>query len=240
MVSSQFQYTKPMHMKKLILLTVATSCMAITSYAQITKGSTFLGGSIHLFAGKEEPTNNSAESKTTNWGFRPQLGKVIAENKVAGIFLNTSQSLSRQSSPSSSLFAETRISSYGGGAFYRQYYPLGKRFYLFGDGSFGLHFDKDERKGNNGMTNFVYQRSKGREVNVGLTPGISFAATRKLHLEAAFSNLVYLRYRTYTTTDFSAPGIESRAVEGRQFTANADANAFSGMVIGLRWILPSS
>ncbi len=225
-------------MKKLTLLAIAMVSATLLCQAQITKGSTFLGGSVNIYSNKEESTNSDVTRKATSWSLRPQLGKVIAENKVAGLFLNIGRSIDKQTSQPSNL-AETKSSLYGGGVFYRRYYSLSRQFFLFGEGGLGVNWVKEDRRNNNGATNFIYHKTKSTDVNLSLIPGISFAATRKLHIEAGFSNLINLTYQTSSITEFSAPNTEHRRLKAQRFIANANANAFSSIILGLRWILPA-
>ena len=128
-----------------------------------------------------------------------------------------------------------RGSSYGGGIFLRNYYPLSSRFYLFGDGSFGVGVTKSEREENTVLTG-KYNRTS---VYLALTPGISFAAGKKLHLEASLNNLLSVAYAFSEVSAYDASGTIINKGNGRQFSIGANANGTSGLSIGLRWILPS-
>ena len=226
-------------MRKIYILTIAIACIGLVSNAQITKGSTFLGGSLSAYSDKSEFTpNTNLENKSTNWNIRPQVGKAIAENKIAGIFLNFGKSKYIQSSaPANS--SESINSFYGGGVFYRSYYPVSKRFFLFGDAALGISFGKDERSNNNGTINYIYYTGKSTEGNFALTPGVSFAATKKLHLELAMNNLLYFSYQSSKVTEYTSPNTVFRTTNRKIFSANANANGFSNIAVGFRWILPS-
>lgn len=225
------------YMKKLMALTAAVLMAAFPSYAQISKGATFIGGWVNLSFSKEEPENSTIIRKTNNWNVRPQVGKVIADNKVAGIFLNMGGSLSRQSASPANV-SETKTAYYGGGVFYRRYYPLGQRFFFFGDGALGLSRFTDKRRNDNGTTNFIYYTANGLQANFFLSPGVSFQASRRLHLEASLSNLIALTYQGATTTQYTSPNTVHSRAKGRSFEALANANAFNNLAVGMRWILP--
>lgn len=221
-------------MRKILLLTIAMVCISFISNAQITKGSTFLGGSIFVnsYSNKDDSSPMN-ESKTSNWGIRPQFGKAISTNKIFGVFLNYNNSTSKNSSGTNN--SKTTASTYGGGIFYRSYYPLSSRFFLFGEGSLGVNLGGEERATNK-ILNYKDDRT---EVNLSLTPGISFAATKKLHLEAALNSLLFLSYHTTERKEYNLSGTVVRTSKWNQFNASANANGFSGLSIGLRWILPS-
>jgi hypothetical protein len=230
-------------MRKLYFLTIVMVSLSFISNAQISKGSTFLGGSVNVNTNSSKDENpSSIEDRTSNWGIRPQIGKAIATNKILGVFLNYSSSENQYASyPFTGTFPITPTkfnnenTSYGGGFFYRHYYPLSNRFFLFGEGSVGGFFGKTKRQANDHLTEEI----ESKDFNLGVTPGISFAATRKLHLEASLNSLFSVNYGTSKTTEFNTSGGVSGTKNGHSFSGNANANGFSGLAIGLRWILPS-
>ncbi|MDQ6608464.1 MAG: hypothetical protein M3Y85_01430 [Bacteroidota bacterium] len=226
-------------MRKVYTLAMAAICISHISHAQITKGSTFIGGSLSVFSDKSEFTPNSTlVNKATNWSIKPQIGKAISENKIAGIFLNFGKSKYIQTTaPANS--SESINTVYGGGFFYRSYYPLSKKFFLFGDAGLGINFGKDERSANNGTTNYIYYKGKSTEGNFALAPGLSFAATKKLHLELALNNLLYFSYQSSNVTEYNSSTLIYRTTNRKIFSAIANANAFNNIAIGVRLILPS-
>ena len=225
-------------MKKIALLTITSFCIFPIANAQITKGSTFLGGSINVFSDKDE-TSIDEETEQSNWNIRPQIGKAIANNKILGLFLNfANYTYEQKYNNSNSVKNET--STTGGGVFYRSYYPLGQRFFLFGDASLGLNFTDEIRTNKNGTVSYDSFKNDITEGILSLTPGISFAATKKLYLEAAFSNLLVLSYQSSKGTEYSSPNTVLKTTQGTQFSANANASGFNYFAVGFRWILPAN
>jgi len=230
-------------MRKLYALAIVMVCISSVSNAQISKGSTFLGGSVNFSSNSRKDDDlSSIENKTTNWGVTPQLGKAVATNKIVGVFLHYSTSKNQyysQNSPGSSPILPTKSNSegtdYGGGFFYRQYHPFSSRFYVFGQAGLGTTFGKQQSIQNDILTN----EQKWTDFGLALTPGFSFAATRKLHLEASLGSLLSLNYNTSTIKEFTPAGDVSKTSKSQSFSANANTNGFSGISIGLRWILPS-
>lgn len=228
------------YMRKTFTLIVALLCLAFVSRAQISKGSTFLGGSLTLNSSKSEPTagGNTVENKTSNWGINPQIGIATASNKIVGVFLSFNASSNKQSAaPNTSSTYKTN--GFGGGVFYRRYFLLSTRFYLFGQGSIGGTSVGEEGANNNGITNYIYLKRKGFGINGTLLPGVSFAAGRKVHLEAGLNNLLTLAYQHTKKEEYTAPNTLYRTTPENSFSANVNANGFSSLFIGLRWILPS-
>lgn len=225
-------------MKKITLLSLTLVFITLFSHAQISKGSTFIGGFLNFSSDKNKPTSTTnVESTNSSWEFRPQLGKVIRDNKVAGVFLNAGGSINRQSSLPSNL-SQTKNSFYGGGVFFRNYFAIANRFYLFGDASIGLTPRKSESLNDNGTSRFVSYNSKTIESNLSLTPGISFAASKKIHLEAAFNNLFFVSYSSTKSKEYSSPATLYRETKNKNWRATANANGFSSLFLGVRFILP--
>lgn len=225
-------------MERFTLLTIAILLFASITKAQITKGSTFIGGSLNFSSDKTNPSLTT-DTKTTisNWSLRPQFGKVISANKVAGIFLNVGGSINKQKSLPSNL-AQTKNSFYGGGIFLRRYLPITNRFYLFGDGSLSSTSSKSENVFDNGTTRFIARHSKELQFDFSLSPGISFAATKKIYLEATFNGLLDLSYSSSKSEEYSTPGVLFREIKSNNFTGVASANGFSNLFVGVRFIIP--
>lgn len=224
-------------MKKIALVIIASLSIFVVN-AQISKGSTFLGGSVNFNASStEDDAIPSNENKINEWGIRPQFGKAIATNKILGIFLNFAGSTNEYMNSSfTSDKRKVEGNNYGGGIFYRQYYPISNRFYLFGDGSLGVNFGKSEATLNNAITN----EQKYTGLRLGVTPGISFAISNKLHIEAAMNDLLTINYQSSETKEFNSSGSVIRTSKGNAFAGGANSNGFNGLAIGLRWILPST
>jgi len=222
-------------MRKIYSLTIAMVCISVVSNAQISKGSTFLGGSVSFSTGESENENTSTyKNEGSSFSIRPQFGKAISTNKVLGVFLNYGNSNYKQVSGTSSTDEKSKF--YGGGIFLRNYYPLSSRFYLFGEGNLGVNFSDLERRNNSTLSS----EDKTTSIGLAITPGISFAAGKKLHLEASLNNLFSMQYSSSKTKYYNGNGTLSSSIKGNGFNVAANANGFSGISIGLRWILPSS
>lgn len=229
-------------MRKTSVLTIASVFACIITHAQISKGSTFLGGSIGYSNGKAEQNipqqpNSLQESKHSNFSIRPQIGKAIAENSIFGVFLNYSRNTLEQTNGTN--IAKTEGNGYGGGIFYRRYYPFSQRFFLFGDAGLGIAFGKGETTSPGGTANFVSFKTTSQQVSLSLTPGLSFAATRKLFLEASLNDLLSFMYGSTQSDSYNQQGTVIQTREEKAFSANANANGAAGLSVGLRWILPS-
>ena len=224
-------------MKRFTLFSITIFLFA-SAKAQITKGSTFLGGSVNFSSDKSSPSRTTdVETINSNWGIRPQIGKTFRDNKVAGIFFDMGGSVNKQSRAPSDL-SQTKNSIYGGGVFLRNYFSIANRFYLFGDASFGIASIRNENLFDNGTTRFIAYSNKGIQTNLSLAPGISFAASKNVHLEAAFNKLLSLTYCSGKSEEYTSPAVLYRETKTKNFTASANANAFNGLFLGIRFILP--
>jgi len=225
-------------MKKNLLLALAGFLFAMAANAQIPKGSVFIGGSMHFSSDKRRPSaTTTVETAYTSWSLRPQVGKAIDNNKIAGVFLNTAGSNNKQTSQPSNL-SQTKSTTYGGGFFLRNYFSIANRLYLFGEGALGIAATKSEALSDNGTVRYIFNSSKGFESTLSLTPGISFAATKKVHLEASLNNLFLLTFNSGTSEEFSSPGNLFRETKTKYFRASANANGFNNLFLGVRFILP--
>lgn len=225
-------------MKKIALLTIALLCLfSLTSSAQIATGSTFLGGSFNVYNEDNETTinGNNQKGKTNGWGFTPQFGKAVGENKILGVFLSLGGSYSDGDFAGYG-YNKTESSAVGGGFFYRAYIPLNSRFFLFGESALGVHAYREERKADTKL----YNKVGSTAVTLSVTPGISFRATKKLYLETSFSNLLsVVYYRSKTDYYDLNTNAVSQSSKTKRFGVNANTNGFSNISVGVRWIFPS-
>jgi hypothetical protein len=234
--------SKPKIMRKKLLILCLTT-FTLTGFSQtITKGSTFFGGSVGAGAFKAEDNRNvsppfNQTDKNSGWNVQLQVGKAIRDNKILGVFIGYSRSKDEMITQNSSGNRTVRM-EYNGGIFYRSYYSLGKRFYLFGDGSLGLALSK--RETNNFTSNVSTIQGRQRETSVGLrlTPGLSFAASKALFLEASLNNLLAVFYTSGKSESFDQQGSIFNTRTITSFGVSANSNGFSSLSIGLRWIIP--
>jgi hypothetical protein len=173
-------------MKKLTLLTLASLCLlSLTSSAQITKGSVLLGGGISGY--KNKSGINQDENTNSSFAFYPAFGLAIKENAVAGLRLSYFHSKAEQNGVVYPNVQEQN--GFSAGVFYRRYMGLGKKFYLFGEGSVYYSYSKNRQE---------YTNSKSLQTNnnvgVSFYPGVAFAVSRKIHLEVGLNDLVDLSY----------------------------------------------
>ena len=209
-----------------LLLSIALcNLISVSTAAQLTKGSTWLGGTAGYSSNSSE-SQFAARTKTRAININPAVGKVVKPNLVAGIELayNSSKE-TRNGSP-----FEVKNRSYGGGLFARKYIETFKRLYLFAHGGVGatvINGDVISSLPANSET-------KGWQGNISLYPGVSYMLTSRIFLEAAFINLFTLSYANSKTT------ILDDVYKNSSFSANANLNNAANFGIGIRFIIPGN
>lgn len=214
-------------MRKISLLSLAI-LLASAASAQISKGSTFIGGQLGAFKSKSESTG-SISSSQENKGFEisPAFGKAIKENLIFGIDLSYG---SAKYSPGAGPVNES--SSVGGGVFARKYFSLAKRFYFFGQVRTGYNHSETEQ--GNAPSKVITETNN---INLGLYPGVSYALSTKFYIEAGFNNLALLGYSTgkqEQTSQLGPPNITKYKSFG--FSTSLSTTDFT---FAVRFILPN-
>ena len=220
-------------MKIFTLVALFTFCAILTN-AQITKGSTMVGGSVSGSSTEQDDDQNS-EIRGSQWFFGMKLGRFIANNKAVGLYADYYISLSKNNYtgpfPYSSRYENN---GFGAGLFYRQYFPLSTKWFLFGEASMGYTKNVSENEMNGKLTS----KTKGWSTGAFITPGVSFAAGRRLLIESSFSNLFGLVYNKSESEEFSLTGAVTNTMKNKSFGAQANLIGFNSIQFGLRWILP--
>ncbi|MGZ8549103.1 MAG: hypothetical protein ACXWV2_00515 [Chitinophagaceae bacterium] len=175
-------------MKKTLLAIITVSLLVCSANAQIKKGSVFLGGDI---SGSTQKTKSGdvTTNKQNGINISPVFGKAIKENLVLGV--NAGLGIYDNKYPAGNN-TNFKTNSYGAGVFLRKYKNIGTNgFYLFVQGGLGVNYMTQEHEGP-----FAANFNELKRISVGINayPGLSYAVSRKLHLETGFNNLLTLNY----------------------------------------------
>lgn len=212
-------------MKKNICLIVVGLLIQLVVSGQIKEGAHFLGGSFGISRSENEINPGNNDFKTTNFLFSPAYGYALKKNLIIGgdLILQSGKNENNNNSQ------ETK--GFGAGFFIRKYQPLGKGFYLFGQGRFGV--GQTNTKSIAG--NFPSIESNSKQTNVGLTvnPGVSYAINNKLQLELGLNELFYLQYSQGSTETENSP-VESSF---NNFSIGSNIISSGGLVVGLRILI---
>jgi len=204
---------------------------AAGSFAQISKGTLFLGGSAGY--NSDEGESEMSKNKSSNFGATISFGKAVGINKIAGIFIGYNTSSAEQEyNANSKNVSKTKAPN--AGFFYRQYFPLSTKWYLFGNASAGYYDSRSENKFNGQLQN----KNSGKSIAAGITPGISFQASKRLHIETSLLDIFRIGYGSGKGKAYDASGNVVSTLKSNSFSASANLSAFNNINIGLRWMIP--
>ncbi len=173
-------------MKKSLPLIFIAFTIAGTANAQITKGSVFLGGDVSAYTQKTK-SEGEVTNKSSGIYVMPVFGKAIRENLVFGITAGLSISDNEVLTNN----VEQEAKGYNAGVFLRKYKNIGTSgFYIFIQGGLGANYQLQENSG----TYVGYDKTKKITIGLNAYPGISYAVSRKFHLESGFNNLLMINY----------------------------------------------
>lgn len=218
-------------MKLKLLFSVVFVCTLLTtSYAQINKGTVWIGSNFSYAKDKSTPDQQSISWETRTVSILPSFGVAVKENLVLGIFGNYTNIYREQQT--TYYYSKRDEKTYGGGLFVRRYVPVFKRFYLYGEGRLG--YNKSETKENWANTSTSGTSNlKSWETGLTFTPGIAYGITRSILLEAGVAALFDARYRS--TESINSPYTQSNSV--KTFTAGVRLENASAFTIGIRFLI---
>lgn len=205
---------------KTIILFCFVSLFVFSANSQISKGTVLLGGNIGY--NQSNYTDAPTEYKNHGYYISPSIGFVVKDNRVFGFSISYSHSINQTTADSKSF-----SNNYGAGVFHRRYLPLGKNFYLFGQGHLYADFGKQEYQSS--TTN---SKKTITTVGAGLFPGVAYAINKRFHLELSMNNLISLGYSSIK--DHNSSGLDIR---NNQFNFALNANPTSNLALGFRVLL---
>ncbi|MBD0331814.1 MAG: hypothetical protein ICV66_04105 [Chitinophagaceae bacterium] len=212
-------------MKKILLFTIFYFLIISVTSAQITKGSVLIGSSIYVSSYEIE--DGTTNTKQTFFAVSPSIGRAIVENMIIGVRLSYGHGENKYSSAPS----QEEITTYSAGLFLRNYFLLGRRFYLFGVTDAG--FGRTERHQTSGID---YERNlKDFSIGSSFSPAISYAVNRRFHLEAGLNSLLNISYTTTKITTVSFTGVRRSKAHG--FSLYANLSNPTPLTIGFQLLL---
>jgi hypothetical protein len=212
-------------MKKITFLTIAFCCLVFSSYAQINKGTVFLGGSLGFAHQKTE--TNGTESKQNVANILPAIGIAVRNNLVAGVQL----AYSNNRLSDDVMGSEPYSRSYGGGVFVKKYRPLGRNFLLFGEASLDVRHIESQS-----YVNIDYSvDGKGWQTSAGIHPGIAYSLSKHLQLEVALGDLVNISYSHSNNNNITIGGVTKTTQSN--FSINTYFSSATNIYLGFRVLL---
>lgn len=211
------------------LFLIASLIFAVTTEAQIKKGSVFLGGDI---GGATQTTKRNGTEVNSQNGLTisPVFGKAIKENLILGTDAGFS-SYKNNNNPNLSTFTGQKNNSFGAGIFIRKYKPIGKSsFSIFLQGRFGVNYNSIE------YTGLAPNFDKTKRYNIGIYayPGVSYTISKRLQLETGFNNLLGLNYFTEKR---EVSGISAYTEKTNGVNISTSLNNISSLYLGFRLLI---
>ena len=213
----------------------------ITS-AQFKKGDILLGGQFSY----SHSSNNSFQPAATppqndqkfDYGnFTISAGKSINENSVFGINLSYSQQSQKNYFYNGYNPLEYKNYNYAIGIFFRKYKPLGKEFFIFGEGNAFYNWSTQSGKDTLGFKTLT---GSGWGAGIVFFPGIAYKISKHFFIEITIPNLFAAGY---SKLDFvyhdqsSPPSWQSSNNESFSLTTSLSSNPLNALGIGFRLIL---
>ncbi|MEJ7911985.1 MAG: outer membrane beta-barrel protein [Chitinophagaceae bacterium] len=217
------------------ILSVLLLCLlgSFSVSAQIKKGTVLLGGSISGSTSKSYfDRQGLTPERTTSSGFSvgPSIGFAFGENAVAGLGISYHRSKNNQGNTSQ---ISTAADGYGINLFSRHYLPLSNKFYLFGEGQVFYFANHSTQKQN--PDGKLLNDVKNNFVGVGVSPGLTYAVNKKIHLEAQLNNILSLQYLSERYQNFQISPITGFKNKG--FSANVNVSPANPFQFTFRFVL---
>lgn len=216
-------------MRNFTLLTIAVCSMALTSNAQINKGTVLLGGNISAYNRNSNNAGNPNYAETDGFHVAPSVGFVTATNSAWGFNLSYSNSRTKYAAPNTNNKNEGH--GYGGGVFYRRYVSLGKGFYLFGQAGAGYNYGKQHAEVSN--VNGFSTTTRTNTVYLNAYPGITYTVSKNFHLEIGLNDLLNLSYGSSKTSNIGISGSSNQ----RNFSFATNLSISNPFNVGFRFAL---
>lgn len=214
---------------KITLLIISLFTFSLSN-AQITKGNLFIGGDVYLsIYNTTNPNPNGEFSRSSSFGFSPTIGWVTKENLVVGASILTY--FNYNSFTNSDNY--NRSNRIGAGIWMRKYLPIGKSFYLFGNGMLSV---QTLYNSNYIIAQPNFYKEKGFNINVNFVPGIAYQVNKRLFLDAALNNLFSLGYER-KNTEYQNSGSPNINRSTNSFNLSSGIGSGTPLQVGMRWMI---
>ena len=158
-------------------------------------------------------------NKSTNFDLSVEIGMAKKENRLNGFFISAGYGVNKQEYPTQPASNSKNDNFNAGvGYFSKCYKPLGKSFFVFGEGRAGLNYFQV-----NNNTNTSNPDTHEYRVNLGLYPGLAYKWNSRFLFELRFA-------------DFVSVGYSRREVKGINDTKDVQRNFSLGSSLGLGYL----
>jgi hypothetical protein len=213
--------TKQFFMKaKFTLLSLVILFIAVSSNAQISKGSIVLGGNLNFNSTTWDNNNWDTKEKSTQISVSPSVMFIHKDNRGFGFNLDYSH-LGVSSGESN---------TYGAGIFLRQYKPLGKGFYFLLQEALG--YDYTHAYGDSTITGSL-SKNISHQVTLAANPGIAYDVLKRLQLEIILFNNFFSA--NYTHSQLEINGDESITKSNSFSIGVDDVSQLTSLNVGVKF-----
>lgn len=204
-------------------MAIAITVFCSSVQAQIKKGTHLIGGSLSFGSQKEkfESYPSSYNVKSNHTSISPAWGIAIQDNLVVGTDVLFGQTTTEAGN------YKDKNNSYGGGVYIRKYWEVLPRFYVLGQARAGVFSSKYKSGASGEWTR------KQLNINVNIVPGVSYAASRNVHVEATFIplfNFMYVKSELFNVTG-------AKQSDTKSIVVNTSLNNASNLSLGVRILL---
>lgn len=221
-------------MKLQLLFAVVFACTLLnTSYAQINKGSTWIGSNFSYGKTKGKPYPSLPEEELKRTSIIPSVGVAIKENLVLGVFAT----YVNEYRENDDYLVENKSKFYGGGVFVRRYVPVYNQLYIFGEGRLSFNHSKASGKYDWGTSGNYSYDLKGWATSVTLTPGIAYGITQNIQLEAGLASLLNISYGSAKAFNAGTTAGNPGNSKMKSFNADVNLDRLSSFTLGVRFLL---
>lgn len=221
---------------KFIALAVAGCLATALSHAQIKKGSLLFGGTLGYTSISQDinttDPGTSYDSQRKELLLSPSFAVALANNLFIGADLTWNNINEKYSQINIQAKREVKYITKGGGVFARKYWNIVDRFYIFGQGRVGIETFKNDIAF--APPALPYGYDKGYTIAASIYPGLSFALSKKVHLESTFLNLITLQYTK--STEYSKQ-TDTKQYKESYFDVSSSFDNATNFTIGIKVLL---
>jgi len=214
-------------MKRLFLSALALS-FAFLTQAQITKGTTFIGGGLSFGDSKStggDTTNSYTNPHSSSFNISPSISWAVKDNLVFGVFLGYGHSKTDYAATNTPV---NKQDNYSAGVFLRKYKPVGSGFNLFLQGNLNFAYSKTS---NEGVQQYEFTSTTWGP-SLGLAPGIAYRLSHHWQAEAMLPGLVSVYYN-HTSSSQENPGMQAYRPVTNNFGVSTSVSNLTQFTLGI-------
>jgi outer membrane protein len=194
-------HLKTKTMKKTILKMIAVAGIvtgsALTSNAQISKGSFMLGGSLGANITMESTTKNTGLADMTRpgyteWNFSPTFGYFVSDGLAVGLSLNVSSNyMNTVQSVDKTKYENVMGSNFGVSLFARKYKAITNNVFFHGQATLGYSAGSYTDRNTAGASGFTDgDKYSSNNFGISLSPGLTYFVAPKWGIDFSLNNII--------------------------------------------------